>query len=298
MANEFSIGFGQGLQSAQSDREYALRQAEMAAQAPLRAAQLSLLGSQIKSANVRAVTDALAAENAVKSQESMAEALDFSSQIAGQYTPENEARLYSFVKQKPWLANTPWFTGMAKDFDVARQMQGREELLTEKLNFERANKEREIQARLDIEKSKEETRKAIEAAKQAGKKDPMAASEAVTRRTAIKAMIETEGLTWAQAEQAYDQRKANEKLPVTEEQEKLDAFYKARKSNPKLTYGEFTGTSKPADAMRLLSVPVGTNQDARFGKLPTPTGSATNGPKTPPSGFKVVRKFDFTPTTK
>lgn len=268
MANEFSIGFGQGLQSAQSDREYALRQAEMAAQAPLRAAQLSLLGSQIKSANVRAVTDALAAENAVKSQESMAEALDFSSQIAGQYTPENEARLYSFVKQKPWLANTPWFTGMAKDFDVARQMQGREELLTEKLNFERANKEREIQGRMEVEKAKEEARKALEDAKQAGKKDPMATTNAVDRRTAINKIMETEGLSYFQAEAKYDAREELKTLPEDNPLKKREAFYQARRSNPKLTYEQFSGSKPAAEA-----------------------------PKTP-SGFKVVRKFDFTPTTK
>lgn len=272
MANEFSIGFGQGLQSAQSDREYALRQAEMAAQAPLRAAQLSLLGSQIKSANVRAVTDALAAENAVKSQESMAEALDFSSQIAGQYTPENEARLYSFVKQKPWLANTPWFTGMAKDFDVARQMQGREELLTEKLNFERANKEREIQGRMEVEKAKEEARKALEDAKQAGKKDPMLASEAVTRRAGIAAIMKDEGLRYSQAAAKYDSLKERESLPPDSPRKLLEDFYEARKSDPKLTYEQFTGQK--------------------------PTAAAPSTATKAPSGFKVVRKFDFTPTTK
>ena len=278
MANEFSSGFGQGLQSAQSDREYLMQKARYDAEAPMRAAQISLLGSQVRSANTRAVTEALAAENAVKAQESMAEALDFSSQIAGNYTPENEARLYGFVKQKPWLANTPWFTGMAKDFDTARTLQSREDLLTDRLNFERLNREKIIQSQMDIEKSKEAARTALEAdkakaradleeEKSKGKKEPSASSKLVNERAGIAALMK-EGYTYTQARKKYQSMSELEALPPEDPRKTLEAFYEARKSDPTLTYEQFTGEPRAAK------------------------------PAAAPKGRTVVRRFDFTPTTK
>ena len=274
MAGEFASSFGAGLQSAESDRDFLLRKAQLDAQAPIRAAQVSLLGSQIQSANLKATMDAIAAQNAIKAQGSMAEALSFQGSLEGDYSPQNEAQFYNFVSKNPQLANTPWFTGMQKDFEVAKQLSSKADLMQqqmasrEMIAADRAKTMAEIAAERDVTRKqiaedRAATARELEKMRQEGKQSPTAASKEVTRRTAVASMVKEQGMTWAAAEREYDKTQAQKALPETEGSVKLNAFYEARKQNPKLTYAEFVGEA-PAQAP---ATPVGKPKIVREFKL-------------------------------
>ena len=254
MAGDFSSAFGAGLQSAESDRDFLFRKAQFDAQAPIRAAQISLMGSQIQSANLKATMDAIAAQNAIKAQGSMAEALAFQGTLDGDYSQGNEAKFYDFVSKNPHLANTPWFTGMQKDFEVAKQLGSKAELMQQQLASreimaaDRAKTMAEIAAERDatrkqIATDRAELQKELEKMRQEGKQSPTAASKEVTRRTAIAAMVKDQGMNWPAAEKEYDRVQSQQAIPDTEESVKLRAFYDARKQNPGMTYSQFVGES-------------------------------------------------------
>lgn len=239
MAGEFASSFNAGLQSAESDRDYLFRKAQFDAQAPIRAAQVSLMGSQIQSANLKATMDAIAAQNAIKAQGSMAEALSFQGSLEGNYSPQNEAQFYNFVSKNPQLANTPWFTGMQKDFDVAKQLSSKADLLQQQLASQemRAAEHNITLKQLFEEKAK--LMEELEKMRQEGKANPNPSSQEVTRREMIALMVKEQGLTPAEAEKEYDRQQALKKIPTTPESKKLQEFFDARKQNPNLTYTEF-----------------------------------------------------------
>lgn len=258
MADGFASAFQTGIQSAESDREYLLRKAQFDAQAPIRAAQVSLLGSQIQSANTKATMDALAASNAVKAQGSMAEALAFQGELDGDYSGDNEARFLKFASERPWLVNTPWFQGVAKDFDVAKQLNSKATLLEQQIEGRSKAAEARAEAAANVANIKAQSAKDIADAKAA--KDLEIANlktkhtderrrqaDILYRTTVNQAMKLGKSPAKAKkeaseliAENFPEFAKAPESPATPEQTDELTRFYEARKQNPALTYKGFT----------------------------------------------------------